>query len=310
MYDFTCVDFETANNNMNSACSVGLVSVVGTQIVKREYFLIKPPGEHFRHENIEIHGITPEKVMNSPSFSEVWKEIEHYFADSEYIIAHNAYFDMSVLYQSLDTYGIEHPNFLYIDSMSLCAKVKNEGSASLADCAAFFGIPMEHHHNALEDAVVCAEIVIRSINNSRYSSLEKYLKGYYSLEKKIKSFSELKPKKVFKSSGFSNVKISELSAATAEFDSSHPLYQKICVLTGELESLSRKDAMQKILDAGGVIKNGVTSKTNYLIVGKQDKKLVGADGLSTKEEKAYDLIKAGKNIAIINENEFLSLLEK
>ncbi len=37
--------------------------------------------------------------------------------------------------------------------------------------------------------------------------------------------------------------------------------------------------------------------------------IVGDDGLSTKEEKAYDLIEKGHDIKIINEDEFLSLID-
>lgn len=66
--------------------------------------------------------------------------------------------------------------------------------------------------------------------------------------------------------------------------------------------------MQRILDAGGHIKSGVSSKTHFLIVGIQDRKLVGEDGLSTKEEKAYELIKKGIDIKIIREDAFLKLL--
>ena len=36
--------------------------------------------------------------------------------------------------------------------------------------------------------------------------------------------------------------------------------------------------------------------------------MVGEDGLSTKEEKAYQLIEQGKNIKIVKEEEFVKLL--
>ena len=42
MFDFTAIDFETATNKMSSACSIGLVAVNNLEIVKKEYFLIKP----------------------------------------------------------------------------------------------------------------------------------------------------------------------------------------------------------------------------------------------------------------------------
>ncbi|MDR7079735.1 BRCT domain type II-containing protein [Neobacillus niacini] len=69
-----------------------------------------------------------------------------------------------------------------------------------------------------------------------------------------------------------------------------------------------KTAMQKVVDLGGVIKSGVSSKTHYLVIGIQDKSLVCEDGLSTEGEKAYDLINKEINIKVINESQFMSLI--
>jgi DNA polymerase-3 subunit epsilon len=66
--------------------------------------------------------------------------------------------------------------------------------------------------------------------------------------------------------------------------------------------------MQKIVNVGGIVKSSVSSKTDYLVVGKQDKALVGDDGLSSKEEKAYELISSGSSIKILNEEQFSLLL--
>ena len=74
-------------------------------------------------------------------------------------------------------------------------------------------------------------------------------------------------------------------------------------------TIDRKAAMQKVVDLGGLVKSGVSGKTNYLVVGQQDKTLVGNDGLSTKEKKAYALIENGIDIKIIRETEFLRLIE-
>ena len=65
--------------------------------------------------------------------------------------------------------------------------------------------------------------------------------------------------------------------------------------------------MQMAVDAGAILKNTVSSKTGYLVVGKQDVAIVGMDGMSTKEEKAHAMNKAGKaNIHIISESEVLT----
>ncbi|WP_026565554.1 hypothetical protein [Bacillus sp. UNC41MFS5] len=55
------------------------------------------------------------------------------------------------------------------------------------------------------------------------------------------------------------------------------------------------DLMQ-VVNSGGIIKSGVSSKTDVLIVGIQDQSLVGESGLSTKESKANELINKGKRL--------------
>lgn len=310
MYDFITIDFETANISMNSACSVGLAAVKGNEIVKKDYFLIKPPTDHFRHENTDIHSLTFDDVKNSPTFDIVYQSIRQYIENSKYVMAHNAQFDMSVLHECLSYYHIPFPDFTYIDTINFVSQVKYESGNSLEKCADYFGIKISDHHNALCDAEVCAKIVIASINKFVFSSLESYLDFFP--EVRCKQFSELNSTRTMlksKKERFHNVKVSDIVPTVTYFDKSNAFYQKNCVLTGELESLDRKDAMQKIVDAGGIIKTGVSSKTDYLIVGIQDKRIVGDDGLSTKEEKAYELIKKGKNIKIINEDEFLELLQ-
>ena len=42
MKDFAAIDFETANNERSSVCSVGVVIVRGGEVVDRFYSLIKP----------------------------------------------------------------------------------------------------------------------------------------------------------------------------------------------------------------------------------------------------------------------------
>ena len=67
--------------------------------------------------------------------------------------------------------------------------------------------------------------------------------------------------------------------------------------------------MQMAVNSGALVKTAVSKKTDFLIVGRQDTSLVGEDGMSTKEERAYDLINSGKaDIKIIGETEFISLV--
>lgn len=60
MLDFAAIDFETANSERWSACSVGLIVVCGGQVAESTEFLIKPVGPNWIAER--------ELKRNSTSF--------------------------------------------------------------------------------------------------------------------------------------------------------------------------------------------------------------------------------------------------
>lgn len=309
--DFVAIDFETANDNYDSACSIGIAAVQDKKIVETQYYLIQPPSLDFNEINIEINGIRPEDVKDAPPFPEIWNKIMHYFSDN-IIIAHNAVFDMSVLKNCLTEYNLPIPNFDYLCSIpiSTCACRGENVGRSLEERTKYFGISIGNHHNSLDDAVACANLVIESINRVHRKSFESFCNTYTNLP--IKHFSDLNPKKGFMNNGkksFERIAIHEIVATKSDFDKSNIFYGKNVVFTGELKSMERKEAMQKVVNLGAILKSGVSSKTDYLVVGVQDKSLVGDDGMSTKEKNAYKLIKEkGCNIKIINEDEFLTLI--
>ena len=311
--DFIAIDFETATRSMASACSVGIAVVRDGQISDRYYSLIQPPGNEYDPRNCEIHGITPEDTKNAHTFREVWRrDIGGWFGICP-VVAHNAKFDMSVLAVCCALYGIEPVNFKYLDTMNL-SKWIVDGPKSLAHCAEWFGIPLEDHHNALADAEACAEIALACMKSAGETQLADFC--FYTSHILVHNFLELDPIENFQRSHeerpkrrhFENISPKDICPCTNTFDENHPLYGKKIVFTGEL-SIDRRSAMQLAADVGAIVKSAVSGKTNYLVVGTQDVDLVGADGHSTKEEKAYALNEAGKaNIQIITESDFWTLV--
>ena len=67
---FLAIDFETADQGRDSACSVGLVRVAGGEIVGRTHYLIRPPRRTFPFAY--LHGITWERVAREPTFAGLW----------------------------------------------------------------------------------------------------------------------------------------------------------------------------------------------------------------------------------------------
>ncbi len=306
--DFVAIDFETATRDLCSACAVGIAVVKDLEIVDTFHSYIRPNCLDFDPMNISVHGITPDMVEDEPSFSEVWPKIECYFNENTPIVAHNAPFDMSVLKQSL---GHEPKEFFYIDSVRLATGYV-DGSRSLKHCAEFFGIPLENHHHAGADAVACAMVVIEILKRSCCRTLWEHI-AKNDRGRLIHRITELQAVETFGSRRPAQRKWkhypspSEICHSVDTVDPSCPLCGKKIVFTGEL-SIDRLTAMQIADDHGALVCSSVSKKTDFLVVGTQDKALVGEDGLSSKEEKAIEYNNTGKaNIKIIREDEFMRL---
>ena len=58
MDNFAAIDFETANNERTSVCSVGVVIVKDGEIVDKFYSLIHPEPDYYLYWNTCVHGLT------------------------------------------------------------------------------------------------------------------------------------------------------------------------------------------------------------------------------------------------------------
>ncbi len=154
---YVAIDFETANNELISACSVGLARVEDGKLLDSYYTLIKPPSPYFSPKNISIHGIHPEEVAQSPTFDQIWPEILLFIGD-DLLIAHNASFDVGIIRALLKHYDLPIPGIRYTCTVRISRKVWPElPSYKLTDLSRHFGFEYQAHH-ALEDALNCALI--------------------------------------------------------------------------------------------------------------------------------------------------------
>lgn len=92
---FVAIDFETADHEPDSACSVALVRVEGGRIVGREHRLIRPPRRTFHFTY--LHGIDWCHVKDAPLFDALWPEVAGILEGAEFLAAHHAVFDERVL---------------------------------------------------------------------------------------------------------------------------------------------------------------------------------------------------------------------
>lgn len=121
--------------------------------------MIRPKDMRFSSFNVAIHGIRPEHVEDSPEFPEVMDEFADDFHGAT-MIAHNAAFDFSVWRSALDGYRLHYPELSYLCSVKMAQRVWPQLiSHKLNVLAQHMGLSFAHH-NAAEDAAVCAEASI------------------------------------------------------------------------------------------------------------------------------------------------------
>lgn len=156
---FLAIDFETANYSPDSACSVGLVRVENDQIIDTVSRLIRPPTSHFVFTY--IHGLTWNDVAKAPTFGELWSEIKYIFEGIECIVAHNVSFDKKVLNACCETYNVELPKMSYGCSMKIARNELGIYPTKLSDVCRQLKIKL-NHHEALSDALACAQIILHS----------------------------------------------------------------------------------------------------------------------------------------------------
>jgi len=157
-HSFVAIDFETAINH--HVCSVGIVTVVSGKIEEEYHALIQPPYNQYHWRNIEVHGIRPEHTAKSPSFLQVYSEIEKRLLN-KIVVAHNESFDRGVLRRSIEDNNLltQLDLFAKWDCTMKIYRAKGYKPAKLSSCCAVHNIALKHH-DALSDARACAKLYL------------------------------------------------------------------------------------------------------------------------------------------------------
>lgn len=108
-----------------------------------------------------IHGITWSHVADQPSFGEHWPKLASLVRDADFLVAHNAPFDKSVLNACCMRAGIQVPAIPFRCTVRLARDTWNIYPTRLPNVCEHLGIELQHH-NALSDAEACARIVLEA----------------------------------------------------------------------------------------------------------------------------------------------------
>ena len=158
MRDFAAIDFETANTERSSICSVGVVVVRDGVVADKFYSLVKPEPEYYNYWNTRVHGLHAADTDTAPVFPHVWRQIEP-LIEGLPLVAHNKAFDESCLKAAFRVYQMDYPDYEFYDTLCVSRRVLPDlENHQLQTVAAACGYELENHHHALADAEACAWI--------------------------------------------------------------------------------------------------------------------------------------------------------
>ena len=288
--DFVAIDVETANESRASICKIGAVKVSGTAIVS-EWSTYVDPEDDFDPFNVEIHGITPQKVKDAPKFPEAFAEFLQ-FSGRAILVSHTA-FDRTAIQEAASDYEFALPQLSWLDSARVARRawpdrygVRGYG---LANIAADLGIEFTHH-DALHDAKAAAKIMLSAMQAADLD-LESWLQRVelpiWGNQKRDSNYIEQIKK---------------------DGNPDGPLYGEVMVFTGAL-SLPRREAAELAAIVGCRVDSGVTKRTTILVVGGQNERKLSGSDKSSKHRKAEALIvNKSQPIRIVTEEDFISLI--
>lgn len=194
---FVSIDVETPNSKNDSICSFGMNFVDENGYINSLYTLVNPES-YFSGTNTNIHGFSEKDVSDSPLFPELWESVSKYFEECV-IIGHRVTFDLTCIHKAILKYKLSGSNVTYIDTYDIAKALPLSFSDyKLTTLCNYFNIPIENHHNALDDSQA-ALLLFFTITDKYDVELSQFVK-HRDLSKKIYA-----SKKASKNVSYSNV---------------------------------------------------------------------------------------------------------
>lgn len=158
MRNFAAIDFETANHQNTSICSVGIVIVRDGEITDKFYSLIQPEPNYYSYWCSKVLGLTRKDTDDAPIFPKVWAQIEPLIEGLPFV-AHNKSFDENCLKSVFKCYQMDYPEYEFHCTYLAARKAfPHADNHQLHTISSLCGFHLENHHNALADAEACAAI--------------------------------------------------------------------------------------------------------------------------------------------------------
>lgn len=284
--DYTVVDIETTGFDpmFDEIIEVAGIKYRGRNEVGRFQSLVKPD-DGIPDYITALTGITNEMVADALGIEDVLPRFLEFIGE-DIVVGHNVHFDVNFLYDYAEDFELKPFSNDLVDTLRLSRRLYPElQSHKLSALAAHFGVEPDGEHRALADCVTTQKCL---------SAMD----AYAAQNGGIPESAEDLYRKLSKT----------IVAETSDFDPDSLIYGRTFAFTGKLERMTRKEAMQAVVNAGGHCTDGVVAETNYLVLGNNDYCKAIKDGKSAKQKKAEKMKLNGADIESISESVFCDML--
>lgn len=164
------IEMTGLDHKKDQMVSIGVIPIINAEIQLQfaQYKLMKIEGSV--GQSAVIHGILDKDLANGLPLEEVQQWLFEQCKD-KVLVAHHAQLDLQFLRQSLSSSGAHSFALLGIDTLIIEKErelrthpVLKTGSLRLNACRERYNLPIYNAHNALTDALACAELLLAQLN--------------------------------------------------------------------------------------------------------------------------------------------------
>jgi DNA polymerase-3 subunit alpha (Gram-positive type) len=169
---FVIFDLETTglSYSTDSIIEIGAARIRGKEIIETFSELIDP-GIPLPEIIVEITGITDEMLIGKRTIEQVMPEFLDFIADDP-VVAHNAEFDTSFIRNHCRSMGLSFDPII-LDTLKISRIIlKDIKRHRLSNLVKYYGIKLENHHRAIDDAVATAKVFVQQLREMENRGIE------------------------------------------------------------------------------------------------------------------------------------------
>ncbi len=282
---YIAVDLETTGLDPEWDDIIELAAIkVENGSVTAQFESLVNPGCQIGGFITELTGITNDMLSEAHTLDQVLPDFLT-LIQSDVMLGHNFSFDLRFLQNAADSLGLPFEKRQYVDTMRIARKVFPDWKHyRLCDLVENLHVESAGAHRGMLDVLAT--------------------KGCYDALRKAMEERGLTAEDLCNTASARSLKV-QPDAYRPDED----FVGKTFVFTGAMERMTRKEGMQKVLNAGGFCGDNVTKDTNYLVLGNQGYTMALEGGKSAKHKKAEAMKLKGMDIEVISEDVFLMMLE-